>query len=176
MVEEWRTIEGCSRYDVSNFGRVRSRVRLEPMILKHSRDEHGRHVVNLTPDTGPRKVRRVHQLVAEAFIGLRPEGLVTCHEDGNLDNNRADNLRYDTQLSNVRDRLTHGTHSMGERNPFAKLTADAVREIRRRYVARFKPGRHFNWRSNATELAEEFGISPSYVHSILTRATWGHIQ
>ena len=35
MVEEWRVIEGCSRYDVSNFWRVRSRVRHEPMILKH---------------------------------------------------------------------------------------------------------------------------------------------
>jgi hypothetical protein len=47
---------------------------------------------------GPLKTIHIHHLVAETFIGKRPDGLVIDHIDGNKHNNRADNLRY---LSNI---------------------------------------------------------------------------
>ncbi|WP_247600195.1 HNH endonuclease [Mycobacterium intracellulare] len=49
-------------------------------------------------------------LVLEAFKGPRPNGAVSCHNDGNLDNNREDNLRWDSQSSNNFDRVKHGRH------------------------------------------------------------------
>jgi hypothetical protein len=59
--------------------------------------------------------RRVHQLVAEAFHGSRPDGLVIRHLDGDKMNNRATNLRYGTSSENAQDRLEHGRHHQLEK-------------------------------------------------------------
>lgn len=75
----------------------------------------------------------VHRLVAEAFIGPRPDGMDVCHNDNNRLNNHYANLRYDTRRGNLADRDRHGTHQRGERNPSAKLTneeADSIRVAR----------------------------------------------
>lgn len=59
--------------------------------------------------------RYVHQLIAETFIGPRPPGKVVCHNDGDVTNNAADNLRYDTRSENNRDMARHGTHRLAAR-------------------------------------------------------------
>lgn len=51
---------------------------------------------------------KVHHLVASAFHGDRPNGLVICHRNGDPQDNRASNLRYDTQSSNLKDMYRHG--------------------------------------------------------------------
>ena len=50
----------------------------------------------------------VHTLVAAAFLGPKPEGLDTCHCDGDKDNNHVSNLRYDTRRENNLDNVSHG--------------------------------------------------------------------
>lgn len=57
-----------------------------------------------------RKLIPVHQLVALAFIGPRPDGMDVCHNNGDGQDNRPGNLRYDTRTSNNRDTVAHGTH------------------------------------------------------------------
>jgi hypothetical protein len=57
----------------------------------------------------------VHLLVAEAFIGPKPEGQQTRHRDGNPDNNQATNLHYGTRGDNQRDSVEHGTHNMARK-------------------------------------------------------------
>jgi hypothetical protein len=52
--------------------------------------------------------RHVHVLVAEAFHGLRPEGLQVRHLDGVKTNNAARNLRYGTPAENAQDAVRHG--------------------------------------------------------------------
>lgn len=47
------------------------------------------------------KSHYVHRLVAAAFHGPCPEGLVVDHIDGNKLNNNAENLRYITAYENV---------------------------------------------------------------------------
>lgn len=54
----------------------------------------------------------------------------------------------------------------GERAPKAKLTADSVREIRRRS----KSG------ESRTALALEFGVSQPAISHIVLRKTWTHID
>jgi hypothetical protein len=53
----------------------------------------------------------VHQLVLEAFVGPRPRGMESCHNNGNQTDNRLVNLRWDTKSENNLDRVRHGTHS-----------------------------------------------------------------
>ena len=59
---------------------------------------------------GKNKIRYVHSLVAESFIGPRPEGMEVCHNDGDPTNNHLDNLRYGTSSGNELDKVRHGTH------------------------------------------------------------------
>lgn len=56
------------------------------------------------------KVKVAH-LVAEAFIGPRPDGSVLRHLDGNPANNTPANLRYGSQSENQYDAVGHGTHA-----------------------------------------------------------------
>ena len=124
-LEEWRSVIGYEGlYEVSSLGRVRSldrmttgssRYAVKGKLLKLSiKPGTGYLSVGLTRD-GRTKTWNVHRLVGDAFIGPRPEGLVTCHADGDKTNNRAENLRYDTYGANLRDSVKHGTHVMAGR-------------------------------------------------------------
>ena len=49
---------------------------------------------------GKIRSRYVHHLVAEAFLGFRPDGADIDHIDGDRTNNRPENLRYCTRKEN----------------------------------------------------------------------------
>lgn len=119
--EVWRPVVGYEgAYEVSNLGRVRSldrwiervtgaRQRLRGRILSIQFD--GRYESVRLKLGGAGRTVRVHQLVTEAFIGPRPDGMEVCHDDGDPRNNRVDNLRYDTHAANSQDRIKHGTQA-----------------------------------------------------------------
>lgn len=44
----------------------------------------------------------IHGLVAEAFLGPRPEGYQVDHKDGNRSNNHVSNLEYVTHRENIK--------------------------------------------------------------------------
>lgn len=56
---------------------------------------------------GDQRMMYVHHAVLLAFVGPRPEGLLTRHLDGNCLNNRLDNLRYGTKSENSADFYRH---------------------------------------------------------------------
>lgn len=120
-MEKWKNITGYEGlYQVSDQGRVRSLDRVNGrgfnvfgVILKQNPDRKGYLGVSLySGSKASRRRRPVHQLVAEEFIGPRPEGLDVCHNDGDKANNSASNLRYDTRRENILDAVKHGTHVM----------------------------------------------------------------
>ena len=100
IIEEWRWIEGYDNYEVSSLGRVRVRKMLKPS------ETNGYQYVGLSQD-GIQKHHLIHVLVAEAFIGPRPEGMDCCHLDGNRDNNSLENLEWNTRSKNIKDRWKH---------------------------------------------------------------------
>lgn len=122
--EEWRPVARDPRYEVSSHGRVRSWV-------KPGRSGNVREVPKVLAAAGRRGTRRgtfqgyitvwsggtgegkagvpVHILVAEAFLGPRPEGQEIRHLDGNSLNNYASNLAYGTRSENILDAVRHGT-------------------------------------------------------------------
>lgn len=69
-----------------------------------------------------------------------------------------------TRADNMRDAATKGRTAQGERQNSAKLTAEAVRDIRRRRASG----------EARRSIAEDYGISPTTVSNVMTR-TWQHI-
>ena len=111
MRELWKPIS-VGRYEVSNLGRVRSLDRLgkdgrrwRGRILKQTKVEYRQ--VTLAFD-GLMVYRRVHILVARAFIGPCPRRHEVNHKDGDKHNNVASNIEYRTRLGNQRHAVRLG--------------------------------------------------------------------
>lgn len=114
--EEWRPIPGYEGYEASSLGRVRSLRRSRTVVLRPAPDKKGYGCLSLTRRTGQRgPTRKIHRLIAAAFLGPCPEGLVVRHVDGNNQNNRITNLAYGTRAENEQDKLRHGTHNHAAR-------------------------------------------------------------
>ena len=145
--EEWRDIPGWEgSYQVSSHGRVRS---LDRVVI----DKNGRRSpragkvlspalsqdypsVALYRPSQQAHTRCVHQLVALAFHGPRPEGLETRHLDGNKLNNTPENLAYGTHAENMADASIH----YWERLTFEDIIArERQRTERRRAAAARQP-------------------------------------
>ncbi len=100
MKETWKTIPGWSEYQVSDRGRVKSLKRGKERILKLSYNQ-GYLIVGLWDKC--QKTIKVHQLVAMAFLGHKPNGmkLTVDHINGVKDDNRLENIRIVTALENL---------------------------------------------------------------------------
>lgn len=113
--ETWKRIPDHPDYEVSDRGRVRSwRRRTSPLVLRQGLNPKGYPMVALQGEEGQR-TRQVHRLVADAFLGPRPPGLVTRHVNGDQTDNRATNLAYGTRSENEHDKVRHGTHPQANR-------------------------------------------------------------
>lgn len=158
MTEIWRPVVGKEgQYEVSDLGRVRSLdryVELAPSaripagmtvfrlgrVLRPHTLPYGHQQVMLGRDLNT----LVHKLVAEAFLGPRPEGCEVCHNDGDATNNRVDNLRWDTRTGNNLDRA---------RFDRCKLSIAEVADIKKAT-------------GTYDEIAKRFNISASHVWNI----------
>lgn len=158
----WKQIEGYSNYEVSDCGQVRKK---SGKLLSQS-NCCGYKVVTLFTGSSPRGFR-VHRLVAMAFLPppASTEMSLVAHNDGSRDNNHYGNLRWDTCKGNLADRKKHGTTLDGARNGRAKLSAEQVDLIRKRYI----PGHREN---SAAALAREFGVSDVAVIKAFRGENW----
>jgi hypothetical protein len=82
--------------------------------------------------------KKVHRLVLECFVGLRPPGLECRHLNGIKTDNRLRNLAWGTREENAQDRIVHGGYGTrangqpkGESHWQSKLTEVKVHEVRR---------------------------------------------
>jgi hypothetical protein len=179
IAEEWRPVQGAEgRYEISSLGRVKSLSRtvfcgirhgkpafraVPEKILKISLDKDGYHQVLIANKEGdPFKTIKVHKLVAQAFLGEKPNGMWVLHgSKGNADNS-VDNLYYGTPLQNAQDRWRDGTMSFGEIHHKAKLTQEDVLAIRDRHSA----GVAIN------DIAKTYGVNRSAIEKIISRVNW----
>ncbi len=110
MKEEWKPF-GDGNYAVSNLGRVKrlteGRRTYPGRLMKLVKLKIGYYSVAPTVN-GKNKTVLVHSLVAEAFIGPRPEGKEVNHKDGDKTNNCVENLEYVSHKQNV-----HHARDMG---------------------------------------------------------------
>jgi hypothetical protein len=179
--ENWRSVIGWENaYIVSDRGRVASIDRsivaknrygdlvarhFKGRVLRNNITPSGYETVSLVSRGRKRYCVYIHQLVTRNFIGVIPDGLEICHNNGVRADNRLANLRYDTRSANALDRHKHGTMRMprGEQAPSAKLNDKAVRLIRRS-----KEGQR--------ALGRKFSVSHKTIASVVRGETWKHVQ
>lgn len=115
--EVWRPIDRFPGYEVSNFGNVRSYRRASgPWLIRPRKNHQDPYpAVSLWDASGRPRAIRLHRVVLEAFVGPRPEGMVTRHLNGDPGDNRLENLTYGTYSENLRDAVAHGRHNHARR-------------------------------------------------------------
>ncbi len=134
-----------------------------PCALKPSKRTHAHYLGVNFSDGKIRKSVYVHRVICECFHGPPKSGQEVSHEDGNIMNNKPENLKWRTRLENNRLKFIHGTHDNGHMNSRAKLTKEQVYEMRR----------HINeGKMTGTEIGKLFGVDRTFVSNIKRRARY----
>ena len=176
LIEAWRPIID-GRYEVSNYGQIRSwynevnKKRQEPKIMApwqsgrlYKNGKRGALSVILSTPNGLTRFK-VHHLVLEAFVCPKPEGFECAHLDGDITNNRLDNLEWVTHKENEGHKRIHGTLPCGEKATCVKLTEDQVREIRKLYG-----------KFSHQQIADIFKVNRKTIGNIINRVNWKHVE
>lgn len=171
---EWRKIPGYSRYSASSNGDIRRDVRIHNsmpgLCTKQLRQISKRGSlywrVSITSDGGSYDSKLVHSLVAMAWYGERPKGMVVRHLDGNSQNNSPWNLAYGTHGENSQDAISHGSQVRGSNQHLAKLSEIDVRKLKLKFLAG----------DGCAKLSREFGIAKTTCHAIIKGQTWTHVE
>ena len=175
---EWRAVVGFEDlYEISSDGQVRSLPRKGGLnrlyggrILRASKGksvsfpEGGYFEVGLSKN-GCMYTKRVHRLVAEAFLGPCPKGQQVRHGSLGIHVNTVDNLCYGSQAENMRDKDRDGTQLLGSAHPQAKLTEESASDILKKISLGIEQ----------QSLAREYGVSKSTVTGLKMGRTWKHI-
>jgi DNA-binding transcriptional regulator YiaG len=130
---------------------------------------HGYPSLNLSKNG---TVRRwfIHRLLMLTFHPVQnSDQLQVNHRDGNKQNNDLNNLEWCSSLENNRHAryvLKAYPDKKGEKHSQAKLTPEAVREIRRLKANGVKQNR----------IAKMYNLSTSVISNVVNRKTWAHID
>ena|SRR5438132_2896018 len=128
---------------------------------------------------GPLRGIRVHRLAWLLANGPIPDRLAVLHHCDNPPCVRIEHLYVGTNSDNMRDRSDRkrgpevflaqrpNPKLQGERRPTARLTEQAVRNIRHRYAA---------GDVSQLALATEYGIGQTTISNVLRRKKWSHIS
>lgn len=184
QAEEWRPVQGCEgRYEVSSAGKVKSlgrrvrcgtlknsdKTRLVPeKILKESFDTDGYAMVLLSynDSIGRPRCKKVHQLVAHAFLGPQPKGTWVLHGPAGRTDNSVTNLYYGTPKQNVLDKWRDDTIVIGSKHHKAKLNEKDVCEIKT----------ELSRGVTARVLAARYGVHQSAICKIKSGQNWKWLQ
>lgn len=165
MKEVWKDVVGYEGlYKVSNVGRVKSLKK--DMILNVKPHYWGYIIVCLTKDK-EEKSKRVHRLVAEAFIQNPNNYPYINHINCIKTDNRVENLEWCTQSHNVKHNFKMGVRTLrGEANNMAKLST--------KDVVRIKMGLEMGLKQK--DLGQMFGVSRVAITNINTGKRWAYVK
>lgn len=133
-MEEWKPIKDFEDYHVSSYGRVRSFKNGKELIRRANDDTRGYLGLTISKNGGA-FMKKIHRLVAEAFLE-RPENKCEVdHIDRNKANNMVSNLRWVSHSVNTSNVPMRKNNKLGEKNIYinsgmfcAEVRRNGVRE------------------------------------------------
>ena len=169
--ELWRLVPSLNnKYEVSFDGQIRNAK--TKYILHQYTNKHGYCTLQVKPTPDEKKNIRMHQIVAEVFIGPCPDRHVVNHKDGNKQNNHFENLEYVTPSQNNQHALDTGLRhpaNMKKYSPRGKEHYNAtIDEDMVCKILKMRDETGFGCR----KIANRFNISRGVVGGILTGKTW----
>lgn len=157
-------IPGHSKYYASSDGSILSIIQTRPRIMKPIRSDSG-HLYVFMYDNENRQKVWVHRAVLSAFQEQDEPNFLCRHLDDNPENNNLSNLAWGTYKQNTADRKKNKGLPYGSLSPSAKLDADSVMEIRRKYADG----------ESSTTLAKEYGVSKNAILEAVRGDTWSFL-
>lgn len=171
--EVWKDVEGFEgRYQVSNFGRVKSLDReitnlvgrtysVKGVVLRQTlRNGYQRVILSLD---GKATHVSVHRLVALAFVANPENKEYVHHINSDKMNNHMDNLEWVTPLENSRDARRNNLYISGSRSPNSKLEIEVIPNILDLY---------FNKGLFQSEIGEKYNVSQSTISCVIRGESW----
>jgi hypothetical protein len=164
---KWVTVEGFSRYEVSNTGVIRSmnyKNSGRVVDLSPCTDKKGYLKTVLLADTGKYVNVTVHRVVISNFKEKVEGKDYINHIDGVKSNNHIDNLEWCTISENMLHAYANGLmiKKVGSSNGNSKLKEHQVKAIRESAAA---GGRYYGRK----DLALKYGVSECTIKEVVTR-------
>lgn len=120
--EVWKKIDGYTRYEVSNTGRIRN---IHNKTIKATRRTKTGYLITDLKENGEKQTKYVHRLVAIAFID-NPDNLPCVnHKDEDKSNNCVDNLEWCTVAYNNK----YGTKEYKQKETMTEKYGKKVAQI-----------------------------------------------
>lgn len=160
-MEIWKPIEGFDNYMISNLGRVKSCKYGKERIMKPLKDKYGYLAIHLLKDKKSNN-KRIHRLVALAFIPNVENKPCIDHINTNRSDNRVENLRWVTYKENNNNPLTNEKRSINSGNlgKFGKLS-----HYHKPTLQFSKDGEFIRKWDCARDIQRELGFDEHYISS-----------
>lgn len=182
IMEIFKTIESFADYEISNYGRVRTKSRKIRYTHSVTKNEHFRETehrflkVHNNNRTGykfcqlykNKKMynKTIHSLVAETFLYKEISNNVVNHKDGNKHNNSSENLEWCTDKYNHEHATKNGLKAKGSNISTSKLNENSV------YAIKY----FLNKGLTHKEISIAFNISRPTITLINQGKIWKHIS
>lgn len=172
-MEHWKEIEGFEGlYEVSDEGRIRSLPRVVPFRVYYSRgvkggpkaltlDKDGYLQVSLSK-LGVPYTRKVHRLVADAFLERGEFEEDVNHKDACKSNNHRANLEWCTHKANSEHAAASDLMAYGSRQGHAKLKEADIPVIRQLFYQ--------GWSYRA--IGENYEVCAATIYDVIKGKTW----
>lgn len=163
----WCELADFPGYRVSDTGEVQSNKYGSWRVLKGRIFANGYSHVSLYRGDGSSWTIGVHRLVALTFVASDPNCPIVAHKNHDKQDNRASNLVWVSQKTNMEQSVENRIHAHGLKHGATKLTESEVIQIRKEFSE--KP-------TTYAQLAAKYKVTRGAIWGIITRRTWKHIQ